>query len=93
MSQLLTALNVVDSCPTQAVNHDVSLQNRLRAALEHARRVTSMYEEDHIEIALAWEMVAELEKAQRHQTQPRLSNFELYCLMNPDAPECRIYDL
>jgi len=93
MSQLLTVLDV-DSRPTQADTHSVSpLQNRLRAALEHARRVTGMYGEDHVEVALAWEMVDELEKAQRHQPKPRLSNFELYCLMNPDAPECRIYDL
>jgi len=93
MSQILTILDV-DSCPTQVDTHSVSpLQNRLRAALEHARRVTSMYEQDRIEIALAWEMVEELEKAQRHERVPRLTNFELYCLMNPDAPECRIYDL
>ncbi len=93
MSQILTALNV-DSYPSQADTHSVSpLQNRLRAALEHARRVTSMYGQDRIEIALAWEMVEELGKAQRYDRAPRLSNFELYCLMNPDAPECRIYDL
>jgi len=93
MSQLLTVLDV-DSRPIQGDAHSVCpLQNRLRAALEHARRVTTMYGENHVEIALAWEMVEELEKAQQHQTQPRLSNFELYCLMNPDAPECRIYDL
>ncbi len=70
-----------------------SLQNRILAALEHARRVTAMYEKNHIEIALAWEALEELIKAQKHHQSKKMTNFELYCLMNPDAPECRIYDL
>jgi hypothetical protein len=93
MSQVLTVLDV-NALPKQVDTHiGYSLQNRFQAALEHARRLTNMYEKGRIEIALAWETVEELEKAQRHSHTPRLTNFELYCLAHPDAPECRIYDL
>jgi len=93
---MLQALNVlnVDRLTNQEKTQPIdSLQNRILAALEHARRVTAMYEKDHIEIALAWEVLEELTKAQRHHQSKKMTNFELYCLMNPDAPECRIYDL
>lgn len=93
MSQVFTCLEIdvhSDQAETRSTN---PLPNRLRAALEHARRVTMMYEEGQIEIALAWEMVEELTKAQRQQRASQPSNFEMYCLMYPEAPECRIYDL
>jgi hypothetical protein len=93
MSQVFTCLEIdvhSDQAETRSTN---PLRNRLRAALEHARRVTMMYEEGQIEIALAWETVEELTKAQRHQRALQPTNFELYCLMHPEAPECRIYDL
>ncbi len=93
MSQVLTVLDVHPS-PQQKYNgwHS-TLEIHFQAALEHARRLTAMYAEGHIEITLAWETVEELAKAQRHRQKPQLTNFELYCLANPDAPECRIYDL
>jgi hypothetical protein len=61
-----------------------------------------MYGTQHQAVAIAWETVGELQKAQRRteaeqrsqpMSTPELSNFEVYCSLNPDAPECRIYDV
>ena len=68
-----------------------SLQTRLEAALEHARRLTAMYGSNTMEVAIAWETVDELRKADREQRQPHLSAFARYCAANPEAPEARIY--
>lgn len=68
-----------------------SLQTRLEAALEHARRLTTMYGSDTIDVAIAWETVSELQKADQAQRQPHLSAFARYCAANPEAPEARIY--
>jgi len=68
-------------------------ENRLKAALEHARRLTTMYGCQRIEVAIAWETVEELQKAQ--SAQPFLScqsAFDRYCTETPHALECRIYD-
>ena len=75
------------------VNYEPSLNSRLQAALEHARRLTAMYDVGQIEVAIAWETVEELEVAQRRQQASRPSAFAQYCAANPDAPECRMYDV
>ena len=69
------------------------LETALEAALEHARRLTEMYGIEKIETVLAWETVEELQVAYARQKATAKSAFELYCDANPDAPECRIYDV
>ncbi len=68
-------------------------ENRLKAALEHARRLTQMRGCQSIDVAIAWETVEELQTAQSRQ--PVLtcqSAFDRYCAENPNALECRSYD-
>lgn len=68
-----------------------TLASRLQVALEHARRLTTLYGADNIDVAIAWETVEELSTAHSRQVvQP--SAFALYCDAHPDAPECRIYE-
>ena len=69
-----------------------SLDSQIRAALEHARRLTAMYGTANIEVAIAWETVEELQVAKARQNASAPSNFARYCAENPDAPECRIYE-
>lgn len=69
-----------------------SLDTQVQAALEHARRLTDMYGTDHIDVALAWETVEELETARDRQRTGTLSSLERYCVTHPDAPECRLYE-
>lgn len=70
-----------------------TLQTSLQAALEHARRLTLMYGIEATEVAVAWDAVEELITATCRQRESFSSGFERYCALNPDAPECRIYDL
>ncbi len=76
--------------PTQPTS---TLTSRLQAALEHARRLTAMYGTAHTDVAIAWETVEELQKAQAEQRTAPISAFAQYCAANPGAPECRIYDM
>jgi hypothetical protein len=69
-----------------------SLEARLQAALEHARRLTEMRGTADMEVAIAWETVGELQVAwYRHQPSTP-TGFEQYCADHPEAPECRIYE-
>ncbi|WP_017301017.1 Calvin cycle protein CP12 [Nodosilinea nodulosa] len=68
-----------------------TLISRLQVALEHARRLTTLYGTKTIDVAIAWETVEELSTAHcRQAVQP--SAFDRYCDAHPDAPECRIYE-
>lgn len=69
-----------------------SLDSQLKAALEHARRLTAMYGTANIEVAIAWETVEELQVAKARQKTATRSAFSQYCANNPEAPECRIYE-
>jgi hypothetical protein len=74
-----------------------TLDANLGAALEHARRLTAMYGIASSEVAVAWDVFEELLTAKARQTESMTlspaSGFAGYCALNPDAPECRVYDL
>jgi hypothetical protein len=71
-----------------------TLDNRLKAALEHARRITEIYGLGNLDAVLAWETVEELQQADKPQIKNTPQNsFSHYCLENPGAPEARIYDV
>lgn len=70
-----------------------SAETRLKAALEHARRMTDMYGTDNIDVAIAWETVEELQVARARKQDTEHSAFARYCAENPDALECRIYEI
>jgi len=69
-----------------------SLENRLQAALEHARRLTAMRGTADTEVAIAWETVEELQVAMYRRQQTKPTAFAQYCDVNPDALEARIYE-
>lgn len=70
-----------------------SLETSFQAALEHARRLTQMYGIGATQVAVAWDAVEELIIAKSRQQKSSTSGFEQYCVLHPDAPECRIYDV
>jgi len=80
-----------------AISPRNSLDNHLGAALEHARRLTALYDIGSPEVAVAWDVCEELLTAKARQADATAfspaSGFAGYCALNPDAPECRIYDL
>lgn len=74
-----------------------SLDANLGASLEHARRLTALYGIGSTEVAVAWDVFEELLTAKARQADATAlspaSGFSGYCALNPNAPECRIYDL
>jgi len=81
----------IATTPPQAVPAP-SLETRLQAALEHARRLTAMRGTADLEVAIAWETVEELQVAMYNRNQSKPTAFARYCDENPDAPEARIYE-
>ncbi|MBE9139850.1 hypothetical protein IQ254_22075 [Nodosilinea sp. LEGE 07088] len=88
----MSATTAVFTTDTVSTSRRPSLDTQMRASLEHARRLTAMYEPSSIEVAIAWEVVDELRLAYQQQRGTVQSAFAQYCLANPDAPECRIYE-
>ncbi|MGD1897490.1 MAG: CP12 domain-containing protein [Phormidesmis sp.] len=80
----------------QSPSPEATCENRLQAALEHARRLTQMYDCQGADVAIAWETVEELRTAYRGRLLSSVSScqalFERYCAENPHALECRSYD-
>lgn len=80
----------------QTPSADSTYENRLQAALEHARRLTQMRGCQSVDVAIAWETVEELRTARRERLMTSVPScqmaFERYCLENPHARECRSYD-
>ena len=74
-------------------------ENRLKAAVEHARRLTQMHGCQNVDVAIAWETVEELRTVESRQptypSEPTYScqaAFDHYCAETPHALECRTYD-
>lgn len=74
-----------------------AIDTNLGAALEHARRLTALYGIGAAEVAVAWDVFEELLTAKARQAEAETlsptSGFAGYCSLNPEAPECRVYDL
>ena len=71
-----------------------TFETRLKAALEHARRLTEMHGPRSIDAAIAWETVEELQSAQARQRRVTpAAAFVRYCAENPHARESRLYDV
>jgi uncharacterized protein YgiB involved in biofilm formation len=70
------------------------MEQQLQEAVEQARDVCSSQGDQSPECATAWDTVEEMqaEISHRRQKSPK-SNFEQYCDDNPDASECRVYDV
>lgn len=82
------------TAPTASVAESKAVfETTLSAALEHARRLTAMYDINNAEVVSAWEAVEELNVALAHKQAPVQTAFARYCDANPDAPEARIYDV
>ena len=70
-----------------------NIQEKIEKELQEAREVCSV-DSTSAECAAAWDAVEELQAEASHQKQnnPEKSSLEQYCDINPDAPECRVYE-
>lgn len=83
----------ISAVELQSKSPSSTAENRFKAALEHARRLTQMHGYQSTDVAIAWETVEELQTAQSRQ--PVLTCqllFDRYCAENAHALECRSYD-
>ncbi|ESA35972.1 cp12 domai nprotein [Leptolyngbya sp. Heron Island J] len=82
------------STPRQTPSSESTFEVQLKAALEHARRLTDMHGPKSIDAAIAWEAVEELQmaKARQPRVTPNMA-FARYCAEHPHALESRIYDV
>ena len=89
-----TTAPVISTSLQQPPADKSAFATRLKAALEHARRLTEMHGPRSIDAAIAWETVEELQtaKARQQQMTPKEA-FARYCNKNPHALESRIYDV
>jgi hypothetical protein len=62
----------------------ITLQEQLNSALLEAR------EQDNSPVL--WDIVEEISAAIEHKKRQK-TNLQIFCLNNPDAPECRAYDI
>ncbi len=75
-------------------NPSNSLEQAIQAAIAQARAACQDGGTTSNECAVAWDIVEELqaEKSHRHSSDHR-NSLQRYCDDNPDADECRIYDV
>ncbi len=75
---------------------EIVLEQRIKAAIEQARKISAEKGASSSEAAVAWDEVEELQAEASHQRAEQPSSgktaFELYCEENPDALEARVYD-
>lgn len=90
------ACTINGSTECQPLSPEYTYENRLKAAVEHARRLTQMHGYQSVDTAITWETVEELRTANARRRMQLIqscqSAFDRYCLENPEALECRSYD-
>jgi len=68
-------------------------QEELHAAIGKAREACGI-DSTSPDCATAWDIVEEMQAEMAHRRQFRAENsLESYCSQNPDALECRLYDV
>jgi hypothetical protein len=71
----------------------VTIEQRLTALIDSAHTVCSTNGTISDDCAAAWDAVEEVQAEISHRRSHNKSSFTVYCDDNPDAPECRIYDV
>jgi len=71
-----------------------NIQEKIEQELQNARAVCSTDGSPTAECAAAWDAVEELQAEAAHQrdNEPHKTSLEVYCDLNPEADECRVYD-
>ncbi|WP_414621274.1 Calvin cycle protein CP12 [Calothrix sp. CCY 0018] len=78
-------------------NKDVvnTLETAILEAVAEARSTCEVNGSDSNDCAVAWDIVEELQAEKSHQKQAaKIKNsLDDYCASNPNALECRVYDI
>ncbi|BAZ04666.1 Calvin cycle protein CP12 [Calothrix sp. NIES-3974] len=90
-----TTLELINAQVDVVEEQMTALEAAILAAVNEARNTCKINGDASSSCAVAWDIVEELhaEKAHRQQNQKLKNNFEIYCDENPEADECRVYDV
>ncbi|MBE9176980.1 Calvin cycle protein CP12 [Oculatella sp. LEGE 06141] len=69
-----------------------TIEQAIHEAVTYAREACDLQGSTSSDCAVAWDIVEELQAERSHQKSKKTS-LEHYCDENPDASECRIYDV
>jgi len=84
----------LETTATPTLEQSVALEKRMQDALSQARETCANEGATSKACAVAWDIVEELQAAHSHQKgQEQPSEFEGFCDDNPNAEECRVYDV
>lgn len=77
------------------MTHDTNptIEDRLEDLVEQAHDACKTNGEASTECATAWDAVEEVQAEMSHRRDRAKSDFQSYCDTNPDAAECRVYDV
>ena len=71
-----------------------TLEQAIQEAIAQARSACESNGKASSNCAVAWDIVEELQAERSHrQVKTTKNSLESYCDQNPDAAECRIYDV
>ena len=90
-----TTFPPVPSSPTPAIpTAPQSIEVAIHEAILQARAACAG-DGTSSDCAVAWDIVEELqaERSHRQTSAPQKNSFERYCDENPEADECRLYDV
>lgn len=84
----------LETTAPSTLQQSVALEQRMQDALSQARETCADQGSDSKACAVAWDIVEELQAENAHQKmQVKPSTFADYCNGNPNAEECRVYDV
>jgi hypothetical protein len=75
------------------LHNPAALKVELQEGIEQARTACELNGPVSAQCAAAWDVVEEIQSALSHSKSVEKSAFEVYCDQNPEADECRIYDV
>lgn len=79
---------------THTLEVSPSLEQAIQEAIAQARSACESNGNASSNCAVAWDIVEELQAERSHrQVKTTKNSLEAYCAQNPDAAECRIYDV
>ncbi|MCJ8280380.1 MAG: Calvin cycle protein CP12 [Rivularia sp. ALOHA_DT_140] len=92
MSKTTEVLETAADSGKDVVN---TLETAILEAVVEARSACEVNGSTSSECAVAWDIVEELQAEKSHQKQARQikNSLDNYCDRNPEAAECRVYDV
>ncbi len=91
----MSEISKVVQAAVDSNKHVVNLETAILEAVAEARSTCEVNGSNSSDCAVAWDIVEELQAEKSHQKQAaKIKNsLDDYCANNPNALECRVYDI